>query len=150
MELLLGLLLICVIFFLINRSTTFDKGDYRTEGFSHFNRTNGTYCYTCANKNYNECVSCFNCGWCVDKWGNGSCIGATVAGGPMNNERCELLYFTDPFPSVRQDNYNYRCSYGPQAANRAIGINPTDCRSYGQNPLTMPGVSVHQKVAAIA
>lgn len=88
-----------------------------------FNEHSGTFCGSCANKTPNQCAQCFNCGFCVDKWGNGQCIGGDADGG-FNYEKCALWYHGDPWSRMKQNNANYKCSYGPIQGNRIIGVNP--------------------------
>lgn len=92
-----------------------------TEGF---NRDTGQFCSTCTGKTFNQCMNCFNCGFCVDKWGNASCLAGDVRSGPYNKENCALWYTTDDWTTAVQNNENYRLSYGPKQSNRPIGINP--------------------------
>jgi hypothetical protein len=61
-----------------------------TEGF---NEQNGQFCTTCRNKTLGQCLKCFNCGYCVDKFGRGTCIGGDYTG-PYNFERCSKYYNT--------------------------------------------------------
>ncbi|ARF09595.1 hypothetical protein Indivirus_1_218 [Indivirus ILV1] len=89
-----------------------------------FNQDTGQFCGSCANKTFNECLNCFNCGYCVDKWGNGKCIGGDVTSGPYNKENCALWYTTDNWTGQVWRNNNYKLNYGPKQANRLIGINP--------------------------
>lgn len=90
----------------------------------HFNEESGRFCSTCKDKTYNQCLNCFNCGWCVDSWGNGKCLGADVASGTYNNEKCSKLYLGDPYLRMKQNNRNYKTEMGPKSSNRAIGILP--------------------------
>lgn len=90
-----------------------------TPGYEHYNDQTGRYCITCSDKNINQCLGCFNCGWCVDPWGNAGCIGGDVRG-PYNNERCKYWYYGDPYARMLENNKNYKCEYGPMAANRVI------------------------------
>jgi len=89
-----------------------------------FVRDSGKLCGTCADKTYNQCLDCFNCGWCVDKWGNAGCLGGDAASGPYNKEECAIWKTTDPWTTAQRHNQNYKLSYGPKQANRVIGINP--------------------------
>lgn len=91
-----------------------------TEGFTN---EIGKLCNTCSDRNFNQCTDCFNCGFCVDEWGNGSCIGGDVHG-PYNYEKCARWYSGDPFGRMNWNNQHYKCEYGPKSANRAIGIYP--------------------------
>ena len=97
--LILGILVFGIFYLYLTKSAPFET----------FNQDSGTLCYDCENKTYNQCVNCFNCGFCVDKYGNGKCIGATSALGPLNNEKCAKLYMADPFYQVQQKNYNDPC-----------------------------------------
>lgn len=89
-----------------------------------FNRDTGQLCGTCSDKSFNQCLGCFNCGFCIDKWGNGKCIGGNVASGPNNKENCALWYTTDDWTEAVRMNNNYKKSYGPKQSNRPIGISP--------------------------
>lgn len=95
----------------------FIKFQNKKEGFEA-----GKFCPICSGKTPNQCMGCFNCGWCVDEDGNGSCIGGSVNEGPFNNERCAQFYHGDPFYRMKQDNKNQRCSDGPRSYNRIIGV----------------------------
>ena len=86
-----------------------------------FNETSGRFCPTCKGKTFNQCQRCFNCGFCVDRWGNSQCIGGDVKG-PFNYEKCARWYYVDGYSRMMQDNENYKCSYGPRSANRIIGV----------------------------
>lgn len=90
----------------------------------NFNDKSGQFCYECSGKSYNQCFGCFNCGWCVDEWGNGKCIGGDVNSGPYNKEKCAMWKTNDPFAEMKYNNAHYKMSYGPKQANRVIGINP--------------------------
>lgn len=61
-----------------------------------FNQTSGQLCITCNGKNINQCLNCFNCGFCVDEYGNSQCIGGNYLG-PFNNEKCVRWYHGDPY-----------------------------------------------------
>ena len=61
---------------------------YKTE---HYNDQTGKFCLQCKHKNINECLRCFNCGWCVDENGNGACIPGDYKG-PANYEKCKRWY----------------------------------------------------------
>lgn len=88
-----------------------------------FNRDTGQFCGSCSDKTFNQCLNCFNCGFCIDKWGNGKCIGGSVLG-PNNKENCAFWYTTDDWTTAKMNNNNYRLSYGPKQSNRPIGIDP--------------------------
>ena len=110
---LLGLLIIVLIIFVIILMTKNNK-----EGF---NEQVGTFCYTCKEKTPNQCLRCFNCGFCVDQFGNAKCIGGDQYG-PWNREKCARWIYGDPFSRMIQDNDNYKCSYGPKSMNRIITV----------------------------
>lgn len=61
-----------------------------------YNVGSGSFCMTCDKKTINQCNQCANCGWCVDYWGNGKCIGGNHLG-PFNKERCMVWKHNDPF-----------------------------------------------------
>lgn len=100
--LFLIILLIIIIIYLIK-----DNYVINIEGF---NGQTGRFCYTCQNKTYNQCMSCFNCGWCEDDKGNGQCIGGDHRG-PWNYERCAKWSNGDPY------------SYMLERKKRKCGIN---------------------------
>lgn len=100
----------------------FVKNNIITNVTENFNEQNGQLCFTCENKTMNQCLECFNCGFCVDQFGNGKCIGGDAASGPYNNESCRLWYQSDPYVLMKQRNANYKCSYGPRSSNRLIGV----------------------------
>ena len=89
-----------------------------------FNQDSGQFCNTCDEKSFNSCSNCFNCGFCVDRFGNGKCIGGNASEGPLNKEDCALWYTGDQWTVAKQHNDNYKLSYGPKQANRVIGIYP--------------------------
>jgi hypothetical protein len=84
-----------------------------------FNEQVGNLCLDCYGKNFNQCLNCFNCGWAVDRNGNGTCIGGDVLG-PYNYERVARWYSGDPFYRMQERNRDYKLSYGPMSANRVI------------------------------
>ena len=86
-----------------------------------FNEQTGRFCPTCRHKTPNQCMSCFNCGFCVDKFGNSKCIGGDIYG-PYNYEKCAYWHYGDPYSRMMYNNSNYRCSYGPMSTNRVIGV----------------------------
>lgn len=94
---------------------------YNLNNTEHFYNNSGTFCYTCNGKSINDCLKCFNCGFCVDKWGNSRCMGGDH-NGPFNFEKCAFWYYIDPFTKMQQMNKNYKLSYGPRNYNRLIGI----------------------------
>jgi len=85
----------------------------------NFNEQTGQFCNDCKDKTFNSCLQCFNCGFCVDVFGNSQCIGGDV-NGPYNNEKCYLWYTNEVWPRMKEMNDNYKCSYGPTQANRII------------------------------
>ncbi len=107
-----------IIIFIIGLFVYLHCKNKKIEGY---NDQTGRYCMTCAGKTLNQCLQCFNCGWCTDKHGNSGCIGGDHKG-PWNFENCAKWYHGDPFSFMMQRNANYRCSYGPRSSNRLIGI----------------------------
>lgn len=95
-----------------------------TRKIEGYNEQTGKLCYSCEGKSFNDCLGCFNCGYCIDKWGNGKCIGGDANSGPYNAEKCHIWYQGDQFVRAEQNNDNYKCSYGPPNQNRVIGKNP--------------------------
>ena len=111
--------IVVVVVVLLLLTGVFQQGvDYVTEGF---NNQAGQFCTTCAGKTFNQCSGCFNCGYCVDRYGNGGCIGGDHKG-PYNFERCARWYSGDPYAYMLQRNKNYQCNYGPRSSNRLIGV----------------------------
>ena len=97
---------------------------YAQRNVEGFATTSGNFCNSCTDKNFNQCTNCFNCGYCVDRWGNSKCIAGNVASGPANNEQCALWYPSDDWQVAKEHNKNYKLSYGPKQSNRVIGIYP--------------------------
>lgn len=116
-----SIILIIIIFALI----VYYNNIPNTTTIEKFNDQSGKLCYTCNGKTINQCQSCFNCGFCVDRWGNSQCLAGTV-NGPYNNEDCALWYYGDPWSRMLQNNKSYKCSYGPKAGNREVGIYSCD------------------------
>jgi hypothetical protein len=112
---------IIVIIIVILTILTWTYYGNNVEGFNdHY----GTLCGDCSNKTFGECKTCFNCIWCVDKWGNGKCIGGDNVSGPYNKEKCARIYTNDPFYRAKENNDNYNCrQFGPPNQNRIIGVN---------------------------
>ena len=90
-----------------------------------YNDQTGRFCMSCRNRNRNCCLSCFNCGWCEDQWGNGKCIGGDNNSGPYNYERCAKWTHGDPFHMVSKKQ-NLR---GDPSA-----VSLTDCLGTGMKP----------------
>ena len=111
------ILTILLIFFVYNNP---EKFLFTNETFTN---ESGKLCNSCDGKNMNQCTNCFNCGFCVDKWGNGACI-AGDTDGPYNKEKCARWYSGDVFSRINWNNNHYKCEYGTKSANRVIGINP--------------------------
>ena len=111
---LIGIIAIIVIILIYKNY----KKNSSVEGY---NEQSGRFCPTCVNKTFNQCLRCFNCGWCVDKYGNSGCVGGDQ-NGPYNYEDCAKWYYIDPFTFMTQRNNDYKCSYGPMSANRIIGV----------------------------
>lgn len=105
MGLIVFLIMLFVIYYLFWR---------RTEGF---NETVGRFCSTCRGKTYNQCTNCFNCGFCVDKYGNMKCVAGDHKG-QYNYEDCAVWYSGDRYSDMMKMNGNYKCSYGPHQMNR--------------------------------
>jgi hypothetical protein len=91
-----------------------------------FNDQTGKFCYDCDNKTINQCMQCFNCGFCVDKNGNGKCIPGDHTG-PWNKEDCYQWHYGDPFSYMLQinkrDNRRNKCDLGKYLEQR--GMAPT-------------------------
>lgn len=111
-SLFLILLIIIVSYIVVTDTTPIKK-------IETFNEQNGQFCITCREKTLNQCMKCFNCGFCIDRKGNAACIGGDHRG-PYNFERCAYWYHTDPYSRMIQQNVNYKCSYGPSNYSRTI------------------------------
>jgi hypothetical protein len=109
--LLTVILIVTLIFIYLNNKQT-------KEGF---NDESGRFCSTCAGRTFNQCTRCFNCGFCVDKWGNSGCIGGDAKGG-YNFEQCAAWYYIDPYSRMMQNNERNQCNNGPISSNRIIGV----------------------------
>ena len=113
------MIVIIIIMFMLALVLYFCMNKNQTE---NFNPGNGMLCTTCEDKTFNQCMGCFNCLYCVDKWGNGKCIGGDANSGPYNKEKCAIVYSGDQFLRMEQNNANYECSMGPSNYNRSIGV----------------------------
>ena len=107
---LLIILLIIILFFI-----------WISESKEGFNDHSGQLCTTCNGRTFNQCLQCFNCGFCVDKWGNSTCVGGDRFG-PYNFEKCDYYYYIDPYYRMMENNKFEKCSDGPRSANRVIGV----------------------------
>ena len=76
----------------------------------YFNEQSGKFCPSCSNKTFNQCLSCFNCGFCVDKWGNSNCIGGDLNGG-YNKEKCAFWYYIDPYSRMIQQGHAFHAKH---------------------------------------
>lgn len=96
-------------------------------GVEHFNEKTGQLCLDCEGKTFNECLTCNNCGFAVDKDGNSACIGGDV-NGPYNYEDAARWYYNDPYSYMIQKNalglQDKQYYKGPRQENRVIGIYP--------------------------
>lgn len=99
-----------ILLIIIIATTLFIFNDFDNKISEPFNEKVGQFCITCKGKNYNQCLNCFNCGFCVDKWGNAQCIGGSHRG-PYNFERCVRWYHGDPYAFMLQKNANRKCHY---------------------------------------
>ena len=107
------LLIVLAIILLLNYNQT-----------EHFNEQSGRFCSSCKEKTFNQCLNCFNCGFCVNSNGSSGCIGASMPSGTYNNEKCDRLYLGDPYQRMQQNNQNYELEMGPKQGNRVIGTFP--------------------------
>lgn len=106
---ILYILLILLLIYLFNINTK-----------EPYNDSSGKLCLSCNDKTFNQCLECFNCGFCVDKWGNSKCIVGDMHG-PYNYEQCDRWYYNDPWTYVTQQNAkNSGCGNGPRQENRII------------------------------
>lgn len=113
---LVGLLVICLIIYYLY-----------SPYYEGFNDKYGQFCLDCKDKTFNECLTCANCGFAVDKDGNSACIGGDV-NGPYNFEDAARWYYNDPYSYMIQTNalglQDKQYYKGPRQENRAIGIYP--------------------------
>jgi hypothetical protein len=84
-----------------------------------YNNSVGQYCMSCDTKTLSQCMNCFNCGVCVDRAGNKTCVPGDIHG-PFNNDDCVEYYNVDPYRTAMQHNNNYKCSYGPSNYSRTL------------------------------
>lgn len=68
-----------------------------------FNDTVGRFCYDCSGKNFNQCLNCANCGYCIDRYGNSSCVPGDH-NGPYNCDDCGFWYHGDDWSYALQRN----------------------------------------------
>jgi hypothetical protein len=47
-------------------------------------------CKRCNNLAKNECGRCLNCGWCIDKYGNGKCVSGDEKGSYDIDSDCKI------------------------------------------------------------
>lgn len=114
MSLLIVLIILFVIYYLFIKDISWRQPELGVEGF---NESTGKLCNSCSNKTYNQCLNCFNCGFCVDKYtGKGRCV-AGDHNGPYNYDDCHNWYSGDSFLAMNKMNNNYKCSYGPHQMN---------------------------------
>lgn len=118
MSILIISIIIIVVLLLV---VWYFKKSTKVEGFR---AQQGQFCMSCQGKSYNQCLNCFNCGWCVDEFGNGGCVGGDVNSGPYNKEQCAQWDTNDPFTDMKYMNSHYKMSYGPKQSNRVYGVNP--------------------------
>lgn len=111
----IGLLFIILIF-CSSLVISMNQMSPKKEGY---NEQTGQFCLSCKDKTINQCLNCFNCGFCVDKWGNSRCVGGDHKG-PYNFEKCAYWYHNDPYSVMMQRDQNYKVSYGPRSCNRII------------------------------
>lgn len=111
-------IIICAIFGIIIGYIIYYFMNSNKEGF---NDQTGQFCQTCRGKTLNQCLSCFNCGFCVDRWGNSGCIGGDHKG-PYNFERCYKWYHTDPWAHALNRNAKYGCQFGIKSSNKLVRI----------------------------
>jgi len=57
----------------------------------------GWNCFTCSGKTINQCYDCANCGFCLDKNGNGKCIPGDIHGPHDKKIHCSMWYHSDPY-----------------------------------------------------
>ena len=107
-ELILILFLVIFWIFVFSSRTSFREG---------FNESVGRLCHSCGGKTFNQCTDCFNCGFCIDKYGNSRCVGGDHKG-PYNYEDCEYWYSGDQYARMIRLNKDYKCSYGPHQSSR--------------------------------
>lgn len=93
MYIIIGALLIIIVFVLLTK--------YYPKTTENFGSDTGQFCLDCKNKNLNQCVNCFNCGYFVDNYGNHGCIPGDHKG-PYNREEALIWYYGDPWSRVLQ------------------------------------------------
>jgi len=106
------IVILLFVVFLINYKYNIFNIPYQ----ENFNNQTGRFCSSCNNLNFNQCLNCFNCGFCIDKNGKGACVSGDIHG-PYNSLKCVKWYSGDPFSYMKSRNDNYKCSYGPMSSN---------------------------------
>lgn len=106
MYIIIGALLIIIVFVLICKY-------YPMRSTENFGSYTGQFCLDCKNKDLNQCISCFNCGYFVDHYGNHGCIPGDHKG-PYNREEAALWYYGDPWSRVLQSPID-KCYDGKKA-----------------------------------
>ena len=69
-----------------------------------YNSQSGQFCQDCNSRPFNTCLQCFNCGICVNKYGDYKCVPGDYKG-PYNMERCVYWYNRDPFTTKPKPYY---------------------------------------------
>lgn len=110
-------IIVCIFSFIFVISNS--NNEITENTLEGYNDQTGRFCITCAGKTFNQCLSCFNCGYCIDKYGNGQCVGGDHRG-PYNMEECynwksynkDCKKFTDKL--LEQENNNKPFAPYPQ------------------------------------
>jgi hypothetical protein len=85
---LIIVVLLVVYFIILSKGVAQIKEDFYSERFSE----NGCRdCNRIGKKGMNQCLSCNNCGWCIDPNGYGSCVLGN-SDGPLFAECAQYMY----------------------------------------------------------
>lgn len=68
----------------------------KKKNVENFDGKYGLVC-SCKNKTINQCVQCYNCGFCLDNKGSAQCIPGDVHGPYDSKKKCLVWYHNDPY-----------------------------------------------------
>jgi hypothetical protein len=119
---LLLVLLLIVYYILLSKGVTSIEEGFYSQSFSE----NGCRdCNRIGKKGMNQCLSCNNCGWCIDPNGYGSCVLGN-SDGPLFAECAQYMYnggipVSTATPYIGNSFYNVNQPYESARRWRAIG-----------------------------
>lgn len=90
--------LVLIVLYIIKSSGLFNNvQNNKVEGFDG---KVGWHCRSCSNKTINQCMQCYNCGFCLDNEGKASCVPGDVHGPYDKKKFCHMWYHSDPYSRV--------------------------------------------------